>query len=108
MTKVSAVTDATFPGEVEQQAGIVVVDFTAEWCAPCKIVAPIVEQLATEYAGRLKVVTMDADTNQRTAVRFRVRGLPMLMFFKDGVPVDSVVGAVPKAQIAAKFAQHAP
>lgn len=107
MSKVLEVTDATFQAEVEQQPGVVVVDFTAERCPPCKIVGPIVEQLATEYAGRIKVVVLDADLNQQTTVRFRVRGIPTLMFFKDGVPVDGILGAVPREKIAAKFAQYA-
>jgi thioredoxin 1 len=99
------VTDATFQGEVEGHKGLVVVDFWAEWCGPCRMIAPVLDQLATENAG-LKIAKVDVDANQQTAMRFNVRSIPTLMFFKDGRHVDTVVGAVPKAQLATKIAQH--
>jgi thioredoxin 1 len=102
-----AVTDDTFQGEVEQHKGLTVVDFWAEWCGPCRVIAPVLEQLAGEYGAKgLKVAKLDVDANQATAMRFNVRSIPTLMFFKDGRHVDTVVGAVPKAHLAGKIAQH--
>ena len=101
------VTDATFPGEVEQHKGLTVVDFWAEWCGPCRIIGPVLEQLAGEYGDKgLRVAKLDVDANQATAMRFNVRSIPTLMFFKDGRHVDTVIGAVPKAHLAGKIAQH--
>jgi thioredoxin 1 len=101
-----AVTDSTFQAEVEQHSGLVVVDFWAEWCGPCRAIAPVLEQLQAEYAGKLKVVKLDVDANQRTSMRLNVRSIPTLMFFKNGSRVDQVVGAVPKAHLAKKIDQH--
>jgi len=101
-----AVSDSTFQAEVEQHPGLVVVDFWAEWCGPCRAVAPVLEQLASEYAGKLKVVKVDVDANQQTSMRFNVRSIPTLMFFKNGARVDQVIGAVPKAQLVGKIDQH--
>jgi thioredoxin len=101
-----AVSDSTFGAEVEQAPGLVVVDFWAEWCGPCRAVAPLLDQLATEYAGKLKVVKMDVDANQATSMRFNVRSIPTLMFFKNGARVDQVIGAVPKAHLVGKIDQH--
>ena len=100
------VTDGTFQAEVEQHKGLVVVDFWAEWCGPCRVIAPVLEQLAVEYTGKLKVTKVDVDANQQTGMRFNVRSIPTLMFFKDGRHVDTVVGAVPKAHLAGKIEQH--
>ena len=100
------VTDASFASEIEQANGLVLVDFWATWCGPCQIVAPVLEQLAGEYAGRAKVAKVDVDANQATAMRFNVRSIPTLLFFKDGRHVDTVVGAVPKAHLAGRIAQH--
>jgi thioredoxin 1 len=102
----TAVTDDSFGTEVEKQKGLVVVDFWATWCGPCHMVAPIMEQLAGEYAGKLKVTKMDVDQNQRTAMRFNVRSIPSILFFKDGAHVDTVVGALPKPTFDAKIQQH--
>jgi thioredoxin 1 len=101
------VTDASFPAEVEQHRGLTVVDFWAEWCGPCKMIAPILDQIAAEYASRgLKVVKLDVDSNNDTTMRFNVRSIPTLLFFKDGRPVDSVSGAVPKAKLAERIDRH--
>jgi len=96
MSELHTVTDATFASEVEASAGLVLVDFTATWCGPCRIVRPILEQLEKEYAGRLRIVAVDADENPRTVARYGVRSMPTIAFFRDGVEVDRVVGAVPK------------
>ena len=101
------VTDDNFATEVEGNQGLTVVDFWATWCAPCRMIAPMVEQLATDYTGKAKVGKLDVDSNQKTAMRFNVRSIPMLLFFKDGKVVDQIVGAVPKANIEAKIQQHA-
>jgi thioredoxin 1 len=102
----NAVTDATFEAEVEKHAGLVIVDFWAVWCGPCRAVAPIMEQLASEYAGRIKVIKMDVDENQRTTMRFNVRSIPSVLFFKDGRHVDTVVGAYPKPAFDEKIQKH--
>ena len=102
------VTDASFTSEIEQVNGLVLVDFWAPWCGPCHIVAPVLEQLAGEYAGRAKVTKLDVDSNQRTAMRFNVRSIPSILFFKNGQHVDTVIGAVPKATLEGKIKQHLP
>ncbi len=101
-----AVTDGDFAQEIEQHDGLAMVDFWATWCGPCQIVAPSVEQLAQEYEGKLKVGKLDVDTNQATAMRFNVRSIPSILFFKNGQHVDTVVGAVPKAYLVEKVEQH--
>jgi thioredoxin 1 len=102
------VTDASFTAEIEQANGLVLVDFWASWCGPCQIVAPILEQLAGEYVGRAKVTKLDVDANQRTAMRFNVRSIPSILFFKNGQHVDTVIGAVPKSTLEGKIKQHLP
>ena len=103
-----AVTDATFGQEVEQHRGLVVVDFWATWCGPCHMVAPIMEQLAGEYTGRMKVVKVDVDANQQITMRFNVRSIPSILFFKDGRHVDTLVGAYPKGAFDEKIKLHLP
>ncbi|HEY3285973.1 MAG TPA: thioredoxin [Gemmatimonadaceae bacterium] len=101
-----AVTDADFEQEVEKHQGVAVVDFWAVWCGPCRMIAPVLEQLSVEYEGKVKVTKLDVDTNQKTSMRFNVRSIPTLLFFKDGKVVDQVIGAVPKSALEAKFKQH--
>ncbi|MFL5507322.1 MAG: thioredoxin [Gemmatimonadales bacterium] len=105
-TKTAPVTDASFAADVEQSKGLVLVDFWATWCGPCLMIAPSLEQLASEYEGQMKVLKLDVDENQRTAMRFNVRSIPSILFFKDGKVVDTVVGALPKPAIEAKVKQH--
>ncbi len=100
------VTDATFGQEVEQHKGLAIVDFWATWCGPCHMVAPILEQLAGQYQGKLKVAKMDVDVNQKTPMRFNVRSIPSILFFKDGRHVDTLVGAHPKPMFEQKIQQH--
>jgi thioredoxin 1 len=107
MGKPRTVTDADFGAEVEQNKGLTVVDFWATWCGPCRMIAPILEQLVDEYAGKVTVAKLDVDANPRAAARFGVRSIPTLLFFKDGKLVDQVIGAVPKSIIEAKLQQHA-
>jgi thioredoxin 1 len=100
------VSDASFAAEIEQANGLVLVDFWASWCGPCQVVAPILDQLAGEYLGKAKVTKVDVDANQRTAMRFNVRSIPSILFFKNGQHVDTVIGAVPKATLEGKIKQH--
>jgi thioredoxin len=104
--EIAHVTDEAFAQEIEHHQGLAMVDFWATWCGPCKMVAPIVEQLAREYEGKLKVAKLDVDENQRTAMKFNVRSIPSILFFKDGKHVDTVVGAVPKAYLVEKITRH--
>ena len=101
------VTDATFAAEVEQAAELVIVDFWATWCGPCRVIAPMLDQLAQEHAGRVKVAKLDVDENTGTVTRFNVRSAPTLLFFKHGRPVAQIVGAVPRARIESTIEQHA-
>lgn len=100
------VKDDTFETEIEQHQGLAVVDFWATWCAPCRMIAPIMEQLAADYAGKVKVAKLDVDTNQKTAARFGVRSIPTILFFKGGKVVDQVIGAVPRQSLESKFKEH--
>jgi len=93
------VTDGTFEDEVIGSDVPVLVDFWADWCAPCKIIAPIVEELAGEYDGKVKFAKIDVDTNPRVATQYGIRSIPTLLIFSGGSPVDQVVGAVPKSTL---------
>ena len=101
-----AVDDSSFASEIEGSEGLAMVDFWATWCGPCRMVAPVVEQLAGEYEGKLKVGKLDVDANQETAVRYNIRSIPSILFFKDGKHVDTVVGAVPKPMLERKIQEH--
>ena len=97
MSKPFEVTDATFDQDVIQSDTLVMVDFWAEWCGPCKAIAPVVEQLAEEYDGQVKIAKLDVDTNPKTPSNYGIRGIPALLIFKDGTVAKQVVGAVPKS-----------
>lgn len=97
MSQAVSVTEQTFEEQVEKSAIPVLVDFWADWCMPCKIVAPIVDELAEEYDGRVAFTKIDVDSEPNIAMKFGIRSIPTLLVFKDGSPVDQVVGAVPKA-----------
>jgi thioredoxin 1 len=96
---INAVSDATFENEVLKSPVPVLIDFWAPWCGPCKAIAPIVDELAGEYAGKLKIVKMNVDENPRTPAQYGVRGIPNLILFKDGAVQQQIVGAVPKAHL---------
>jgi thioredoxin 1 len=97
-----AVTSATWDQEVLKSSTLVLVDFWAVWCGPWRMVAPIVDEISKEYAGKLKVLKLNTDENPDVAGKYRIMGIPTLMFFKDGKTVDQIVGAVPKAQLKSK------
>jgi thioredoxin 2 len=101
-----AVTEQGFQAEVEKSAVPVLVDFWAPWCGPCRAVAPMLEQLAGERAGRLKIVKVNVDENPGLAARFSVRSIPTLALFRDGVLIDEIRGAVPKATLEQQLSRH--
>ncbi len=103
MSEAVSITDATFQSQVVDSPIPVLVDFWATWCGPCKIVAPIVDELAGEYDGKVKVGKVDVDSEQKIATDFGIRSIPTLLIFKDGKVADTVVGAVPKKHIQEKL-----
>jgi thioredoxin 1 len=105
-SNITHLSDADFTPEVEQGQGLVLVDFWAEWCGPCRAIAPILEQLATSYAGRVRVTKLDVDANQKTSMKFNVRSIPTLLFFKDGKHVDTIVGLTQKSALEARIDKH--
>ena len=103
MSEPIEITDDNFQEEVLKSDIPVLVDFWADWCQPCKVIAPSVAQIAEEYDGRLKVGKLDVDANGRTSTSLGIRGIPALIIFNDGKPVDQVIGAVPKSIIQKKI-----
>lgn len=101
MSNVVYATDASFEADVIKSDIPVLVDFWAEWCGPCRMVAPILDDLSKEYAGRLKIVKVNVDENSVSAATYGVRGIPTLLLFKNGQVVETKVGALPKGQLAA-------
>lgn len=99
MADVTSVSDDTFEREVLQSPTPVLVDFWAPWCAPCRAIAPTVEELSREYAGKLKVVKMNVDDNPRTPTQYGVRGIPNLIVFNGGQVKEQIIGAVPKSKL---------
>lgn len=106
MGKPVEVSEQNFEQEVLQSELPVLVDFWAEWCVPCKRIAPIVEELAQEYDGRLKVAKCDVDANPQLPVRFHIMGIPTLILFKNGQPVETIVGVRPKSYFEQVLKQH--
>ena len=96
---VTAIDDASFEKEVLQSQQPVLVDFWAAWCGPCRALAPVVDEVATEHQGKLKVMKMDVDANNQTPARYGIRGIPALLLFKDGKVAEQIVGFVPKDTI---------
>jgi thioredoxin 1 len=100
------VTDGSFANDVLQSATPVLLDFWAEWCGPCKMIAPILDDIAKEYVGKLKVTKINIDENQQTPAQFGVRGIPTLMLFKNGAVEATKVGALSKSQLVAFLDSH--
>jgi thioredoxin 1 len=100
------VSDANFDAEVLKANVPVLVDFWATWCGPCKMIAPVVEELANEYDGKLKVVKVDVDSNPETSMKFSIRSIPTLMIFKGGKVVEQLIGAMPKRNLMDKLLPH--
>ncbi|MBV6480185.1 MAG: Thioredoxin 1 [Ignavibacteria bacterium] len=100
------ITDANFDEEVLKSEIPVLIDFWAVWCGPCKLIAPIVDELAVEYAGKVKIGKLDVDNNQNVSIKYGIRSIPTLLIFKDGKIVDQIVGAVPKSHITEKLNSH--
>lgn len=94
------VDDNNFQAEVIESSLPVLVDFWAEWCGPCRMIAPVIDQLADEYGGKVKIAKCDTEASHQVPSRYGIRGIPTLILFKDGQPVDQVVGAVPKPVLA--------
>ena len=97
------ITDENFQTEVLNSETPVLVDFWADWCQPCKMIAPVVEQIAEEYDGKVKIGKLDVDTNQQTSQAMGIRGIPALIIFNNGKPVDQIIGVVPKSIIQKKI-----
>ncbi len=104
--KLRSVSDDNFEQEVLKSDKPVLVDFWAAWCAPCRMIAPAVEQIATDYEGRAKVVKVDVDSNGEISARYNIRGIPTLLLFKDGLIKDQIVGATSKDNITRMIDQH--
>ncbi|MCL4458509.1 MAG: thioredoxin [Chloroflexi bacterium] len=100
------VSDATFDSEVLQSTTPVLVDFWAAWCNPCRMIAPILEEIAAEYDGQIKVAKLDVDANRHVPRRFGVMSIPTLILFKEGKAVERLVGYMPKASLLSTLAQH--
>ncbi|MEJ6592035.1 MAG: thioredoxin TrxA [SAR86 cluster bacterium] len=101
MSEISHVTDDTFESEVLKSDVPVLVDYWAEWCGPCKVIAPVLEEIAAEYAGKIRVCKLDIDSNEDTPPKYGIRGIPTLMLFKNGAVEATKVGALSKSQLTA-------
>lgn len=106
MAKPFEVTDASFETDVLEADDLTLVDFWAEWCGPCKMIAPIVDEIADEYEGQIKVAKLDADTNPHTMQAYHVLGIPTLILFKGGEAVERITGYMPKDRLLSKLTPH--
>ena len=100
------VSDASFDNDVLKTSGPVLVDYWAEWCGPCKMIAPILDDLSADYKGKVQIAKMNVDENSETPAKYGIRGIPTLMLFKDGAVVATKVGALSKSQLAAFIDSH--
>jgi thioredoxin 1 len=108
INKISHITDGTFDEEILKNDVPVLADFWAEWCGPCRTIAPVLEEIAQEFHGRLKVAKINVDENPEAPVRFGIQGIPTLILFKDGEPVERLVGAMPKDRLLSHIRLHLP
>ena len=106
MADIKNTTDANFESDINETGRLVIVDMWAEWCGPCKMMEPVLEEVAHEHGEKLKVIKIDIDQNQETPIRFNVMNIPTFLFFKDGKEVDRIIGAVPKKQLTRKIETH--
>ncbi len=108
MTHPVAISDSSFENEVGKAQGPVLVDFWAEWCGPCRMIAPVLEKIADQYAGSLKIAKLDVDRNQQTSAKFGVQSIPTLILFKDGKEVDRLIGYMPESKIMDRLKPYLP
>lgn len=101
-----AVSDQEWENQIEKSKGLVLVDFWAEWCGPCKMVAPVLDAIASENSDKIKIGKLDVDSNEKTAMKFGVMSIPTMILFKDGEPVERLVGYMPKERLLQKLRPH--
>lgn len=106
MSKPTAISDATFKNTIANSKVPVLVDFWATWCPPCRMIAPLLEEIASEHAGEVTIAKLDVDDNPNTAMEFGVQSIPTLILFKDGKPVERLVGFMPKPNLLARIQPH--
>ena len=104
--KIVDITDQNFDEQVIQGTGLILVDFWAEWCGPCRLVAPILEEVAVAHEGQITIAKLNVDENRQIPARFSIRSIPTILFFKNGVQVEQVIGAVSKSVLMAKVKLH--
>ncbi|PWB78376.1 MAG: thioredoxin [Candidatus Methylomirabilota bacterium] len=104
--KIVHITDRDFDERVMKGNGLILVDFWAEWCGPCRMVAPILDELAEELGAQVTIAKLNVDENRESAARFGIRSIPTILFFKDGVQVEQIIGALSKSALKAKVQQH--